>query len=223
MNPLISMTARPIGGIQQPTVNARELWQFVQSRRDFLPWMEYRIEKFGLVENEDYVFNVGVENPLGGRPRTDYHLTIDTAKEMGMVEANAKGREIRRYFIDCERQAKAAHAERLAGAADMFLSKRMQRFTQKRGLARLDRYQNRAINQKAAAMGGQIGDICREYLAWELAGTPTHSREGQISVVDDNELYGVLHYASVEDVLAYAYARENAQRQARLQAIRDNS
>lgn len=30
---------------------------------------------------------------------TDNHLTLDTAKELAMVEANAKGRQVRRYFI----------------------------------------------------------------------------------------------------------------------------
>lgn len=228
MDPLISMQARPIGGIQQQTVNARELWKFVESKQQFADWIKNRITEYGFSEGEDYLihkFMKQVPHQGGFRlnEQIDYYLTVDMSKELAMVERNAKGREVRRYFIECERLAKAAHAERLAVSADTFMSKRMQRFTQKRGMARLDRYQSRAVNQKAAAMGRQIGDICREYLAWELAGTPTHSREGQVSAVDDNDLYAVLHYASVEDVMAYAYARENAQRLAHFKALRDNS
>lgn len=33
-----------------------------------------------------------------------YHITVDMAKELAMVEKNAKGREIRRYFIQMEKQ-----------------------------------------------------------------------------------------------------------------------
>lgn len=224
MNPLIPMQVRQIGGTPQPSVNARELWQFVESRRDFSNWIQYRIEKYGFVENEDYLRNkfVGQVPHQGGLravEQIDYYLTIDTAKEMAMVEANAKGREVRRYFIDCERQARAAHEARSV-APDIFASKRMQRFAQKRILPRLDRYQNKAVNQKAAAMGRQMADICRDYLIWALAGTAQDNGEFQPDSVDDYDLQGVLYHASVEEVLAYAQTRENALRQAYFQALR---
>ncbi len=42
----------------------------------------------------------------GGRPTTEYLLTIDAAKELAMVEGNEKGKIARRYFIHCEKQLK---------------------------------------------------------------------------------------------------------------------
>ena len=39
-----------------------------------------------------------------GRPTIDYHLTIDMAKELAMIENNAIGRQVRRYFIRAEQE-----------------------------------------------------------------------------------------------------------------------
>lgn len=41
----------------------------------------------------------------GGHNRVEYHLTIGMAKELAMIENNAMGRRVRRYFIQRERQA----------------------------------------------------------------------------------------------------------------------
>lgn len=52
------------------------------------------------MEGEDWVFDKFIENPFGGRPRGDYHLTIETAKELAMVEKNEKGQQFRRAALD---------------------------------------------------------------------------------------------------------------------------
>jgi anti-repressor protein len=106
MNEIIKIEARELGGVSVQTCNARDLWAFVESKQDFSDWIKNRIQKYGFLEGEDYLFHKFMENPSGGRPTLDYHLTIDAGKELAMVENNAKGREVRRYFIDCERRAK---------------------------------------------------------------------------------------------------------------------
>lgn len=230
MNPLISMQVRQIGGTSQPSVNARELWQFVESKRQFANWIQYRITKFGFVENEDYVINKVVNNPRevldkviynpGGRPTEDYHLTINMAKELAMVEANAKGREVRKYFIECERLAKVAHEEQLKAVRGTMSPKRIQKFLRQRGLPNLTRHQNRVLNQKAASMGRQLSEIARDFLLWELAGTMQSGGDYFPDHVDDRDLQGVMYFASVRDVLDFEHVRENARFQDRFQAIR---
>lgn len=86
-------------------VSARDLHEFLESKRDFSNWIKIRIKKYGLIENQDYTsFNKIVERENGASTRIEYALTLDTAKELAMVEGNAKGKEARQYFIACEKK-----------------------------------------------------------------------------------------------------------------------
>lgn len=126
LNALVPVNPGKIGGVTVSLVSAKKLHAFLSVGRDFTNWIKGRINQYGFAENTDYVVyaNSG-ENPLGGRPTVDYLITIDMGKELAMVERNDKGREVRRYFINCERQAKAAAnipqtlPEALRLAADM--------------------------------------------------------------------------------------------------------
>ena len=85
----------------QKVINARELHYFLESRRDFSTWIKDRIEKYGFIENQDYsTFTKIVERAK----RIEYALTIDTAKEIAIVEGNDKGKQARQYFIECEKK-----------------------------------------------------------------------------------------------------------------------
>jgi len=87
------------------TVNARELHTFLNVGRDFNTWIKERIKKYGFEEDIDFSPIPGKSN--GGRREIIYSITIDMAKELSMVENNEKGREARRYFIECERTLKS--------------------------------------------------------------------------------------------------------------------
>jgi phage anti-repressor protein len=65
------------------TVNARELHEFLGVKRDFSNWVKGRIEKFGFVEDADYITDakIGVGGKFGS---VDYHISIDMAKELSM-------------------------------------------------------------------------------------------------------------------------------------------
>ncbi|HAH6513784.1 TPA: phage antirepressor Ant [Escherichia coli] len=89
-------------------VNARDLHSFLDVGKRFASWIVERIAEYGFVENQDFMIISQVREKIGrGRPAKDYHLTLDTAKELAMVERNEKGRQIRRYFIECEKKLRS--------------------------------------------------------------------------------------------------------------------
>ena len=110
MNELISLTQSAINGELQQTVSARELHAFLESKQDFSTWIKNRIEKYGFVENQDFArFHKKME--ANNATMIEYYLALDMAKEVAMIENNEKGRDVRQYFITCEKQqAKALKA-----------------------------------------------------------------------------------------------------------------
>ncbi|EFO0095881.1 phage antirepressor Ant [Escherichia coli] len=90
--------------------NARDLHAFLGVKKVFAAWITNRISEYEFIENQDYILlsNLGKQTSgRGGHNRKDYHLTLDTAKELAMVEHNEKGRQIRRYFIECEKKLRS--------------------------------------------------------------------------------------------------------------------
>lgn len=105
-------------------VSARELYQFLESKQKFADWIKNRIEKYGFEENKDYykLYYDVYGNLLNFRfpnfrtpdnqeikvDKIDYVITINMAKELAMIENNEKGKQARKYFIECEEKFKAA-------------------------------------------------------------------------------------------------------------------
>ena len=100
---LIPVFTTAIGEAPVNTVDARVLHAFLEVQSQFRDWIRNRIDRYGFVENQD--FATVAKNLAGGGKQNDYHITIDMAKELAMVERNTKGKEARQYFIECERQA----------------------------------------------------------------------------------------------------------------------
>lgn len=104
---LIDIHKTTIDGDIVQTVNARELHAFLEIGKDFSTWITDRINKYNLLENQDFVCSpILGSKGRGGHNRKDYHLTLSVAKELSMLENNKKGKEARLYFIECERRLK---------------------------------------------------------------------------------------------------------------------
>ena len=93
------------------TIDARKLHDFLEVGKDFSTWIKDRIEQYKFIEDQDFIIitNSG-DNSKRGPKFKDYHLTLDMAKELAMVERNEKGRQARRYFIQCEKTLQGVSA-----------------------------------------------------------------------------------------------------------------
>ncbi|EAH8106545.1 phage antirepressor Ant [Campylobacter coli] len=97
-------------GAEINSANAREIFQFLNSEQEYANWIKNRISHYNFIENQDYIIELVYTK---GRPRKDYYVTLDMAKELCMVENNEKGRQARRYFIECEKRLKNLEQEKM--------------------------------------------------------------------------------------------------------------
>ncbi|MFV0577304.1 MAG: antA/AntB antirepressor family protein [Fusobacterium ulcerans] len=89
--PLIKIQKNSHG---EQIVDAKELYNFLKIEGDFFVWIKKRLEEYGFQKNEDFTI---VSN--------SYLLTMDTAKELAIVENNINGKKARKYLIKCEKEA----------------------------------------------------------------------------------------------------------------------
>lgn len=82
-------------------INARELHEQLFVSTPFNKWIERRIENYGFTTDED--FWTYLSESTGGRPSKEYIFTLDSGKELAMIENNEMGRAIRKYFIKVEK------------------------------------------------------------------------------------------------------------------------
>ncbi|MEN6313263.1 MAG: antA/AntB antirepressor family protein [Clostridiaceae bacterium] len=110
------------GGCEtEQLINARELYEFIESKQEFSNWIKARLNEVDAIENIDYAtfdFFVKREDSNLGTKRIDYILKIDIAKEIAMLERNAKGKMVRRYFIEAEKRFREEKLTRARSKAE---------------------------------------------------------------------------------------------------------
>ena len=80
-------------------VSARELHKFLEVETPFRKWIDRMLE-YGFEESKDYE---RADFFVRGNTAKNFALTIDTAKEISMLQKTEKGKEARRYFIEMEK------------------------------------------------------------------------------------------------------------------------
>ena len=150
--------------------NARELHTFLEIQTRYNDWIKNRINEYGFIQDEDYLV---ITERTNGRPRKEYHITLDMGKELGMVERNERGRQIRKYFIECERRASQPKQIALPEPEKKFTFEfteyELQQlawlwFAFKRGVGTFQHIE-KAFNVLGSNMSGQIYGQAYEYLS----------------------------------------------------------
>ena len=168
---LIPVFSGLIQNQQVQLCNARSLHAFLESKQQYSHWIKDRIADYGFQQNEDYII---VTERTSGRPRKEYHITLDMGKELSMVERNERGRQIRKYFIAIEKQANqnstalAAHEPEKKFTFE-FTEYELQQliwlwFAFKRGVGTFQHIE-KAFRVLGSNMSGQIYGQAYEYLS----------------------------------------------------------
>lgn len=90
------------------TVNARDLHEALGVNYRFNDWIKEQLQDFK--ENQDFIIFTDKPVKMGkGRPRRDYALTLDCAKHICMMSRCEKGKQLRQYFIEAEKQFRLGH------------------------------------------------------------------------------------------------------------------
>lgn len=96
------------GGLIQ-TVNARNLYEELGVNKKFADWVKVNLK--GFQENQDFIiFSPEREKISKGRPLKDYALTLDCAKHICLMSRCEKGKQLRQYLIEVEKQYRLGYA-----------------------------------------------------------------------------------------------------------------
>lgn len=91
----------------KPTVSGRDLHEFLGVVTPYSKWFA-RMCEYGFTSNVDFItVDKNVLRADGATmPQTqhDHQITIEMAKEIGMIQRNDKGKQIRQYFIEIEKR-----------------------------------------------------------------------------------------------------------------------
>ena len=82
-------------------VSARELHEKLHISTRFNDWFP-RMCEYGFSEGSDFYSKMS-KTKNGGRPSTDYDISVDMAKQICMIQRTPEGKACRQYLIDLEK------------------------------------------------------------------------------------------------------------------------
>jgi phage anti-repressor protein len=124
MKEIIKVSKEKIGEEVVNSVSARELYLELGVKKRFSDWIKAQIKRGFFEEDIDFIIVwsdpqkgiaflsktellkkfKSVQQAIASGWESDYILTLDTAKEIAMMSGTVKGKEVRNYFIEVEKQ-----------------------------------------------------------------------------------------------------------------------
>ncbi|MFH6657095.1 phage antirepressor KilAC domain-containing protein [Streptococcus suis] len=101
MNELINVT---LNDSQEPVVSGRQLHEALQVKTRYNDWFN-RMTEYGFIENQDYLAITQKRVTAQGNStnKVDHIIKLDMAKEIAMIQRTDKGKQVRAYFIQIEK------------------------------------------------------------------------------------------------------------------------
>lgn len=100
MNEVIKVT---VNDNHEPVVSGRQLHEALGVKTEYKKWFS-RMTEYGFNENEDFLkVTQKCLTSSTGQNTTDHIIKLDMAKEIAMIQRTDKGKEVRQYFIQVEK------------------------------------------------------------------------------------------------------------------------
>ena len=100
MNEVIKVT---VNDNHEPIVSGRQLHEALGVKTEYKKWFS-RMTEYGFNENEDFLkVTQKCLTSSTGQNTTDHIIKLDMAKEIAMIQRTDKGKEVRQYFIQVEK------------------------------------------------------------------------------------------------------------------------
>ncbi|HEM5942341.1 TPA: phage antirepressor KilAC domain-containing protein [Streptococcus suis] len=100
MNEIINVN---VNDNQEPVVSGRQLHEALEVKTPYSMWFDRMVE-YGFTENQDFLLNNFVKQTgRGGHNKVDHIIKLDMAKEIAMIQRSDRGKQVRQYFIQVEK------------------------------------------------------------------------------------------------------------------------
>ena len=99
--------------LNQETIDCRILHDQLKIETKYSMWVGRLVQKYGFEHGLDFCTILGKSN--GGRPKKEYHITIDMAKQICMLDKSKTGMKVRKSYLELEKRVRRQEAIREAG------------------------------------------------------------------------------------------------------------